>query len=215
MADPWKTITVEGVRAFTKGVLAATLIWISFEGHLVIVTNFIESIIISSLATLIVFYSVVLFISYLIIRKGEEGFDENEKRATMYSIITIFIIWFFTAGYLNFIPEVLIMVGVFEKLSYSLLLGTILFTLLITIFYGLDGRIFTTMMLGHMPWVKNPDKYLFFFWAWINLIALGILNVFELNAFWVFVNLFFYLLIPSLYIGTKIQQVHGQKKDSN
>jgi hypothetical protein len=71
-------------------------------------------------------------------------------------------------------------------------------------------------MLEHMPWVINPDKYLLFFWAWINLITAGILNIFELNMLWVFVNLFFYFLIPSLFFGTRIQEKHGAnvaKKD--
>ncbi len=213
MADPWKTITVESVRAFTKGIIATALLWVSLEGYLAFIINTLNVIIPSTFAALIIFYTIIFLACYMIVRKKNGSFDVNEKRATIYSIVTVLIIWFSTSGYLNFIPETLITIGVFENLAYSLLIGTVLFTLLITIFYGLDGRIFTTMMLGHMPWVKNPDKYLFFFWAWINLIVSGLVNVFELNVFWVFVSLFFYFLIPSLYIGTQVQQIHGSKKE--
>ena len=34
MADPWKSISPEGVRAFTNGVGATLLIWLLAEGHL-------------------------------------------------------------------------------------------------------------------------------------------------------------------------------------
>jgi hypothetical protein len=71
-------------------------------------------------------------------------------------------------------------------------------------------------MLEHMPWVISPDKFLPFFWLWINAIVAGLLNAFDVNAFWYFVNLFFIFLLPSLFIGTKVQEKHGlrvQKKD--
>ncbi len=64
-------------------------------------------------------------------------------------------------------------------------------------------------MLEHMPWVINPDKFLLFFWFWINLIVAGVLNIFEVNMWWYFVNLFFYALFPSLFFGTRVQEVHG------
>ena len=43
-------------------------------------------------------------------------------------------------------------------------------------------------MLEHMPWVIAPDKFLPFFWLWINAIMAGLLNVFDVNAFWYFVD---------------------------
>ena len=64
-------------------------------------------------------------------------------------------------------------------------------------------------MLQHMTWVENPDKFLFFFYIWINLIAAGLLNVLELNKFYQFVSLFAIFLLPSLILGLKIQKKGG------
>ncbi|GIR42279.1 MAG: hypothetical protein CM15mP53_01950 [Ectothiorhodospiraceae bacterium] len=54
-------------------------------------------------------------------------------------------------------------------------------------------------MLEHMPWVIAPDKFLPFFWLWINAIMAGLLNVFDVNAFWYFVDLFFIFAAIFIY----------------
>ena len=112
----------------------------------------------------------------------------------------------------NRITEILItsisQSNIFE-LANSLIVGTVIFSIFITVYYGLHGKYFTTLMLEHMPWVIAPDKFLPFFWLWINAIMAGLLNVFDVNAFWYFVNLFFIFLLPSLFIGTKVQEKHG------
>ena len=77
------------------------------------------------------------------------------------------------------------------------------------ILYGLHGRLPTTLMLQHMAWVKNPDKFLFFFYIWINFITAALLNVMNLNAFYQFVSLFVIFLTPSLVLGLIIQKKGG------
>ena len=64
-------------------------------------------------------------------------------------------------------------------------------------------------MLEHMPWVKNPDKYLLFFYIWVNLIAACLLNVFDLNILFQFLSLFVVFLFPSLMLGIGIQKKGG------
>ena len=59
---------------------------------------------------------------------------------------------------------------------------TVAFTVFITIYYGLHGKYFTTLMLEHMPWVIAPDKFLPFFWLWINAIVAGLLNAVSKNS---------------------------------
>ena len=39
MGDPWKSISPEGVRAFTHGVLSTLLIWLWAEDYLLIVND--------------------------------------------------------------------------------------------------------------------------------------------------------------------------------
>ena len=39
MGDPWKSISPEGVRAFTYGVLTALLVWLWTEDYLLIINN--------------------------------------------------------------------------------------------------------------------------------------------------------------------------------
>ena len=119
------------------------------------------------------------------------------------------LIWLVWEGYLSFLEMSLGMIGIFPALANSLVVGTVIFTIFITVYYGLHGKYFTTLMLEHMPWVIAPDKFLPFFWLWINAIMAGLLNVFDVNAFWYFVNLFFIFLLPSLFIGTKVQEKHG------
>ena len=198
MGDTWKSITHEGVTAFVNASTATVLLWIAIESS------------ISSYFGISVFYPILIALLvgvYLLYKKN--GYDTIEKRSSIQAIVSTLILWFSTAGYLNFVPEVLISVGIFENLAYSLLVGTIIFVLFLTVFHGLHGKYFTTLMLEHMPWVINPDKFLLFFWFWINLIVAGVLNIFEVNMWWYFVNLFFYALFPSLFFGTRVQEVHG------
>tara|TARA_B100000214_G_scaffold347838_1_gene299466 strand:+ start:42 stop:875 length:834 start_codon:yes stop_codon:yes gene_type:complete len=198
MGDTWKSITHEGVTAFVNASTATVLLWIAIESS------------ISSYFGISVFYPILIALLvgvYLLYKKN--GYDTIEKRSSIQAIVSTLILWFSTAGYLNFVPEFLISVGIFENLAYSLLVGTIIFVLFLTVFHGLHGKYFTTLMLEHMPWVINPDKFLLFFWFWINLIVAGVLNIFEVNMWWYFVNLFFYALFPSLFFGTRVQEVHG------
>ena len=215
MGDPWKSITPKGVQAFVNATLATLLIWLSIENHLAVVINYISDVISSHTAGLSAYYLIVAFVIYKLLYK-RSSYDVNEKRATKYAIITMLLIWVTWEGYLQFIVPVLGMIGIFPSLANSLIIGTVAFTVFITMYYGLHGKYFTTLMLEHMPWVIAPDKFLPFFWLWINAIVAGLLNAFDVNAFWYFVNLFFIFLLPSLFIGTKVQEKHGlriQKKD--
>ena len=205
MGDPWKSITPKGVSAFVKASISVILFWIAFESSLA-----------TELGIHIVYILVLVSLISAYLLWNKDGYDDVQKRSAKQAIFSVMLLWFSTAGYLNFIPEILIQIGIFSNLAYSLFIGTVFFVLIFSISYGLHGKYFTTLMLEHMPWVINPDKYLLFFWAWINLITAGILNIFELNMLWVFVNLFFYFLIPSLFFGTRIQEKHGAnvaKKD--
>ena len=205
MGDPWKSVTPKGVSAFVNASTSVILFWIAFESSLATELGI-------HIAYLLVLASLIS--AYLLWNK--DGYNDVQIRSTKQAIFSVALLWFSTAGYLNFIPEILIQIGIFSNLAHSLFVGTVFFVLIFSISYGLHGKYFTTLMLEHMPWVINPDKYLLFFWAWINLITAGILNIFELNMLWVFVNLFFYFLIPSLFFGTRIQEKHGAnvaKKD--
>ena len=199
MGDPWKSISVEGVNAFVNATFATILIWIAIESPL------------STYVALpkMVILAIAIIASIIIIKKKSGNFDVIEKRATIQAVASTLILWFSTAGYLNIIPEILIKIGIFSNLAHSLLVGSVIFTLFITIFHGLHGKYFTTLMLEHMPWVIKPDRFLFFFWFWINLITAGLLNIFEVNMWWYFVNLFFYALFPSLFFGVRVQEIHG------
>lgn len=215
MGDPWKSITPKGVQAFVNATLATLLVWLSIENHLAMVINYMSNILSSHTAGLSAYYVIVAFVLYKLLYK-RSSYDVNEKRATKYAIITMLLIWITWEGYLQFIIPIMGMIGIFPSLANSLIIGTVAFTVFITMYYGLHGKYFTTLMLEHMPWVIAPDKFLPFFWLWINAIVAGLLNAFDVNAFWYFVNLFFIFLLPSLFIGTKVQEKHGlriQKKD--
>lgn len=215
MGDPWKSITPKGVQAFVNATLATLFVWLSVENHLEIVINYMTNILSSHTAGLSAYYMLVAFLLYKLLYK-RSPYDVNEKRATKYAILTMLLIWITWEGYLQFIVPVMGMIGIFPSLANSIIIGTVAFTVFITIYYGLHGKYFTTLMLEHMPWVIAPDKFLPFFWLWINAIVAGLLNAFDVNAFWYFVNLFFIFLLPSLFIGTKVQEKHGlriQKKD--
>jgi hypothetical protein len=215
MGDPWKSITPKGVQAFVNATLATLLVWLSIENHLAIVINYMSNNLSSHTAGLSAYYVIVAFVLYKLLYK-RSSYDVNEKRATKYAILTMLLIWITWEGYLQFIIPIMGMIGIFPSLANSLIIGTVAFTVFITMYYGLHGKYFTTLMLEHMPWVIAPDKFLPFFWLWINAIVAGLLNAFDVNAFWYFVNLFFIFLLPSLFIGTKVQEKHGlriQKKD--
>jgi len=215
MGDPWKSITPKGVQAFVNATLATLFVWLSIENHLAIVINYMSNILSSYTAGLAAYYVIVAFVLYKLLYK-RSSYDVNEKRATKYAILTMLLIWITWEGYLQFIVPIMGMIGIFPSLANSIIIGTVAFTVFITIYYGLHGKYFTTLMLEHMPWVIAPDKFLPFFWLWINAIVAGLLNAFDVNAFWYFVNLFFIFLLPSLFIGTKVQEKHGlriQKKD--
>ncbi len=208
MGDPWKSITPKGVQAFVNGSIATLLVWLTVENHLSIVIVTLSDLFASETFGMIVFYFLAIVILYKLLYK-RSAYDVNEKRATKFAIISIALIWLVWEGYLSFLAIPLSMVGVFPALANSLIVGTVIFVIFITVYYGLHGKYFTTLMLEHMPWVIAPDKFLPFFWLWINAIMAGLLNVFEVNAFWYFVNLFFIFLLPSLFIGTKVQEKHG------
>ena len=215
MGDPWKSITPKGVQAFVNATLATLFVWLSIENHLAMVINYMSNVLSSHTAGLSAYYLIVAFVLYKLLYK-RSSYDVNEKRATKYAILTMLLIWITWEGYLQFIVPILGMIGIFPSLANSLIIGTVAFTVFITMYYGLHGKYFTTLMLEHMPWVIAPDKFLPFFWLWINAIVAGLLNAFDVNAFWYFVNLFFIFLLPSLFIGTKVQEKHGlriQKKD--
>ena len=215
MGDPWKSITPKGVQAFVNATLATLFVWLSIENHLAMVIDYMSNILSSHTAGLSAYYVIVAFVLYKLLYK-RSSYDVNEKRATKYAILTMLLIWITWEGYLQFIIPIMGMIGIFPSLANSLIIGTVAFTVFITMYYGLHGKYFTTLMLEHMPWVIAPDKFLPFFWLWINAIVAGLLNAFDVNAFWYFVNLFFIFLLPSLFIGTKVQEKHGlriQKKD--
>ena len=215
MGDPWKSITPKGVQAFVNATLATLFVWLSIENHLAIVIDYMSNILSSYTAGLTAYYVIVAFVLYKLLYK-RSSYDVNEKRATKYAILTMLLIWITWEGYLQFLVPIMGMIGIFPSLANSLIIGTVAFTIFITMYYGLHGKYFTTLMLEHMPWVIAPDKFLPFFWLWINAIVAGLLNAFDVNAFWYFVNLFFIFLLPSLFIGTKVQEKHGlriQKKD--
>tara|TARA_B100000035_G_scaffold310947_1_gene319639 strand:+ start:7611 stop:8273 length:663 start_codon:yes stop_codon:yes gene_type:complete len=208
MGDPWKSITPKGVQAFVNASIATLIVWLSFENHLYFITSTLADLLSSEILGLVGYYLVAVVVIYKLMYK-RSSYDVNEKRATKFAIISMILIWVVWEGYLSFLTAPLGMIGIFPALANSLIVGTVIFVIFITVYYGLHGKYFTTLMLEHMPWVIAPDKFLPFFWLWINAIMAGLLNVFDVNAFWYFVNLFFIFLLPSLFIGTKVQEKHG------
>ena len=194
MGDPWKSITPKGVQAFVNASIATLLVWLTVENHLSMVANLLVDLLSSKTFGLIVYYTIAVIILYKLLYK-RSSYDVNEKRATKYAILTMLLIWITWEGYLQFIIPIMGMIGIFPSLANSLIIGTVAFTVFITMYYGLHGKYFTTLMLEHMPWVIAPDKFLPFFWLWINAIVAGLLNAFDVNAFWYFVNLFFIFLM--------------------
>ena len=130
-------------------------------------------------------------------------------RAFTYGVLSTLLIWLWTEDYLLIVNDLLIMIGTSILLAKSIVISTVISLLIILILYGLHGKLPTTLMLQHMTWVKNPDKFLLFFYIWINLIAAGLMNVFDLNRFYQFVGLFVIFLLPSLILGLRIQKKGG------
>ena len=130
-------------------------------------------------------------------------------RAFSYGAYSVILVWLWSGGSLLFINNFLISLGASELLAKSVLVSTVISILITTVLYGLHGRLPTTLMLQHMEWVKNPDKFLLFFYIWINFISAALLNVMGLNTLYQFASLFVIFLTPSLILGLSIQKRGG------
>ena len=130
-------------------------------------------------------------------------------RAFSYGAYSVILVWLWSGGSLLFVNNFLISLGASELLAKSVLVSTVISILITTVLYGLHGRLPTTLMLQHMEWVKNPDKFLLFFYIWINFISAALLNVMGLNALYQFASLFVIFLTPSLILGLSIQKRGG------
>ena len=130
-------------------------------------------------------------------------------RAFSYGAYSVILVWLWSGGSLLFINNFLISLGASELLAKSVLVSTVISILITTVLYGLHGRLPTTLMLQHMEWVKNPDKFLLFFYIWINFISAALLNVMGLNTLYQFASLFVIFLAPSLILGLSIQKRGG------
>ena len=130
-------------------------------------------------------------------------------RAFSYGSYSVILVWLWSEGYLSFANNMLISVGASALLAKSILVSTIISILIVTVLYGLHGKLPTTLMLEHMTWVKNPDKFLLFFYIWINFIFAALLNVMGLNTLYQFASLFIIFLTPSLILGLSIQKRGG------
>ena len=130
-------------------------------------------------------------------------------RAFSYGALSVTLLWLWAEDYLLIVNQIIMMIGLTPLMTTSIMASTVISLLLIMTFYGLHGKMPTTLMLQHMTWIENPDKFLIFFYVWINLIAAGLLNVLELNTFYQFVSLFAIFLLPSLVLGLKIQKKGG------
>ena len=130
-------------------------------------------------------------------------------RAFSYGAYSVILVWLWSEGYLLFINNLLVSLGISSLLAKSIVVSTVISVLITTVLYGLHGRMPTTLMLQHMTWVKNPDKFLLFFYIWINFISAALLNVMNLNTFYQFMSLFIIFLTPSLILGISIQKKGG------
>ena len=129
--------------------------------------------------------------------------------AFTYGVLSTLLVWLWAEDYLSIVNNLLMMIGIPSILAMSIVISTVISLLIILILYGLHGKLPTTLMLQHMTWVQNPDKFLIYFYIWINLIAAGLLNVLNLNVFYQFVSLFIIFLMPSLILGLRIQKKGG------
>ena len=130
-------------------------------------------------------------------------------RAFSYGVYSVALVWLWTEGYLLFLNNLLITVGASVLLAKSILVSTVISILIVLVLYGLHGKLPTTLMLQHMTWVKNPDKFLLFFYIWINFISGALLNVMDLNTLYQFLSLFVIFLTPSLILGKKKKKRGG------
>ena len=130
-------------------------------------------------------------------------------RAFSYGVYSVALVWLWSEGYLLFLNNLLITVGTSVLLAKSILVSTVISILLVLVLYGLHGKLPTTLMLQHMTWVKNPDKFLLFFYIWINFISASLLNVMDLNILYQFISIFVIFLTPSLILGLSIQKRGG------
>ena len=130
-------------------------------------------------------------------------------RAFSYGAYSVILVWLWSEGYLLFINNLLVSLGISSLLAKSIVVSTVISVLITTVLYGLHGRMPTTLMLQHMTWVKNPEKFLLFFYIWINFISAALLNVMGLNTFYQFMSLFVIFLTPSLILGISIQKKGG------
>ena len=80
-------------------------------------------------------------------------------RAFSYGVYSVALMWVWAEGYLLFLNNLLISFGASVLLAKSILVSTVISILLVFILYGLHGKLPTTLMLQHMTWVKNPDKF--------------------------------------------------------
>ena len=130
-------------------------------------------------------------------------------RAFSYGVYSMALVWLWSEGYLLFLNNLLITIGTSVLLAKSILVSTVISILIVLVLYGLHGKLPTTLMLQHMTWVKNPDKFLLFFYIWINFISGALLNVMDLNTLYQFLSLFVIFLTPSLILGLSIQKRGG------
>ena len=132
MGDPWKSITPKGVQAFVNASIATLLVWLTVENHLSMVANLLVDLLSSKTFGLTVFYAIAVIILYKLLYK-RSSYDVNEKRATKFAIISMILIWLVWEGYLSFLTIPLGMIGIFPALANSLIVGTAIFTIFITV----------------------------------------------------------------------------------
>ena len=73
MGDPWKSISPEGVRAFTYGVLSTLLVWLFAEDYLQVVNNMLMMLGVSSLLATSIMISTVISLLIILILYGLHG----------------------------------------------------------------------------------------------------------------------------------------------
>ena len=93
-------------------------------------------------------------------------------RAFSYGAYSVILVWLWSEGYLLFINNLLVSLGISSLLAKSIVVSTVISVLITTVLYGLHGRMPTTLMLQHMTWVKNPDKFLYGFHNFLLLMCL-------------------------------------------
>ena len=136
MGDPWKSITPKGVQAYVNATIATVIVWLTVENHVAILIEQLSAFLSSQTFALLVYYLIAIVVLYKLLYK-RSAYDVNEKRATKYAVLTMLLIWITWEGYLQFIVTLLGMVGIFPSLANSLVIGTVVFTVFITVYYGL------------------------------------------------------------------------------